>query len=398
MSDRYKILAAARKMQSFTAESLAAYAQVTRDNVYKVVLDRDKRFFEKVDAARGKRGRPVANFRVKPEAIESLTQEVSSFQADLGILRIATLEHAGPGDEVTPDLLAAESYLLDQFPQAESREEKAEILRDAIRHLNNDCQLVPLAMRSPRRKVDNALLNLSFDELAAEQIVPYRAYAVGEAELYHHAKAGRILYDIVSEMISLPAELQQDVARRLKTSPLLARAIPAPVPQGEIAIPLVRDREMSLTSVREPYAIEFLTPNRVDPTLVQVAVELANAIEPCGIRLDVRQYDTPRDCGDVRPLMSIVGCNSANPSNKPPNEAELLRDADITYVADVSFRSELRDLVLRSGRQYLSNVATMDMDFLLAAMQPLPQVINECRLLREIGEKDNWPPQHGGGP
>jgi hypothetical protein len=396
MFDRHKILAAARAMQTFTAESLATYAQVTRDNVYKVVLDRDKQFFEKVEAKRGKRGRPVTHFRVKPAAIDALANEVSTFH-NLTVLQTRTLESVGSNEEATADLLAAESYILDQFPEAESPKEKSEILRGALQHLNNDRRLVPSAARSPRRKVDNALLNLSFDEFAAEQTLPgphanatamlYR-HASGAAMLYHDARTSRTLYEIVPEMASLPAGFQKDVATRLKKSPLLSRAVAAVELGEEPVMPIVFHGEPALSSPRAPYEIEFLTPDRADATLVKVANSLASAMESCGIHLDIRQYDEPRVGSRARPLVSIVGCNSADPLSESPSASELLGYSDITYVADVGFRSDLRDRVLRSGRQYLSNIGSMEIDVLLRAMQPLPEVINECRLLRKIAEED----------
>ncbi len=354
--ERQKILAAAQKLQTFTTDSLADYAQVRRDNVSQV-LSRNKEFFEQAETQRGKRGRPITRYRVKPDQADVLAREISTVQKEVGLLGSMR-----PDEDVTPDLLAAESFILDQFPEARTHEEQIEIVQNVLKHLTNDRQLAPAAVGSPRRKVVNALWGLSCNELAAQRIPSNSrllAY-VRPGSLYGNLSMGHVLQEILPEMLNLAPDYQKEVVARLGKSPLL---------------------------LSRPPRIEFLKTDRVDTTLTRVATALASEVALCGIQLEVRDSWRYSPEGYVSsgnsPLICIVGCNSRTQSSLPTDffNSEI---GGVTYVIDVDFRPDFRDEVSRHGCQYLPNIGSMDTESLITAMPPLFEMIHGCRVVRDI--------------
>ncbi len=360
--DRQKILTAAQKLQTFTADSLADYAQVSLDNVYQV-LSRNKEFFESTQTKRGKRGRPITRFRVKPEQADILAREISTGRKAIGLLEsmLRRNDPRAPDEDLTPDLLAAESFILDRFPEARTQNEQIEILQNASQHLTNDQRLAPAAAESPRRKIVNALWDLSCNELAVQRIS--NDYRLGS--LYRHLSSlstGHVLHEILPEMPNLAPDYQKEVVARLEKSSLL---------------------------LSRPPRIEFLKTDRGDTTLTRVETALASEVEPCGIQLEVHDrgswhYSPERYVSSGNsPLICIVGCNSRTQPSLPTDFFNL-GIGGVTYVIDVDFRPDFRDEVLRHGCQYVPNIGSMDTESLITAMPPLFEMMDGCRAVRDI--------------
>jgi hypothetical protein len=264
MSDRQKILTAAHRLQSFSVETLVSYSEATRDNVYQV-LKRDGKYFTKIETQGGLRGRPYFRYHVARDQMQALAEEVEKFQQAARALR-AKLPGAEP--EPTSDLLAAESYILDQIPAAESAAEKGELLRSAFHHLQMDRQAEPAVATTARRLVVDALWRLSLDELAAEQSHQFRAIG----SYYFSSKVARLLSEITPLVAALPEDMQQEVSERLQKSPLLARrALTGGVLLGEVsklpavaAEPRVRIIPVAAGHSRTAalLSVEFLAPTQ----------------------------------------------------------------------------------------------------------------------------------------
>ncbi len=383
MIDRQRILVAAQRLQSFTAKVLALYANATKENVYKV-LDRDKRFFEKIDTTRGVRGRPQAEFRVRPTMVESLAKEVSGFHTRLTKAAAALRNLTNGLEEVTDDLLVAESYIFDQFPNAQSVETQVEFLRLAFLHLRNDLQLAPLLADSSRRKVDEALLRLSVDEFGKSKSTSQNSILFRDRlALYHSAKTNRILLDIVPLLHQLPAGFREEVENRLNKSPVLSatdrRFFLPQVPNVGIAA----DRHN--WSLIERPSLEVLLVDDLVTANSEMNKRLIVALEASGVSVTVTSSGEIHRQKNDPAMISILSCDSAVSIGRTRIESQVQPYLTcVTHVVDAGFRSELREVVLRSGRNYVPHGASADPELLIMAMEPLPEMIDDFKLVLEI--------------
>jgi len=403
--ERQKILAIAQRLQTFTVELLASTAQVSRDNVYQV-LGRDQAYFEKAEAKRGERGRPVILWRVVPAQAEALAQEITAFQKQTewteGFIRASAVSakvEEQRREKVTADLIAAEYLMFQQFPREERPAEQEHLLQKAYTHLAMDHQSVS-GFSSPRRKVGQALFQLCLNELQARQaaIAPTEVAALAPQFLYQDLKTKQVLEAIVAELPKLTVDFQKAVTARLEKSPMLKE--PATLPglfmpsfepmMGQLSSAMLNLFEPSSGAGNKKYCprIEFLTTDKYDATLTQLAHDLESEVKTSGVPLTIHEYAGGQEMPLDQLVVTIIGCNSAG-DPAPPKLADLEKKlkqwhTHFLYCLDVNFRADIRDQITHMGGCYLPNVQTMNMQSILEGMRPLADILRGVKTVQNV--------------
>lgn len=247
--DRYRVLGAAYAMSKFTVADLAAYSEVSKANVRKI-LSRDAKFFRNAGDIPQERGRPTQVYELCPEHTVELDSFLGRFRDYLREISPSS-EEAPNSNQMELDLLAVERIVLNEFPAAKDPGVRRKLLRVAEDYRANYREEESGATQfSSRWWIADALLELARMELLWEK---------GTNLFFLGRSLFRLLSKIKDLLPSLEDELQTDVRERLRSSRLLQELTlflpghqePVPPDIGKLKVPR-KPRKIKLPRAEYP--------------------------------------------------------------------------------------------------------------------------------------------------